>query len=385
MVRRRRVSATMVCRMSHSPSRRRPAPPVAAAGALPRPSSASPRPPASTSRPSPAPSIRTRGTWSREPVAARVLAEAARLGYRPDAAAAALRTGRSRLVGALVPGIANPVFAPILAGAEAVLAARGYALLVADPGDDPARAAALADGMASRRVDGLLLATAAGRDDPVVSRCLARGTPVVLINRAEAEPRAPSVVSDDREGMRLAVEHLAGLGHRRIGHVAGPPSLSTGDLRRRGFEAAMAAHGLDAAAVEPADRLHARGRGGGRAAAARAPPGPHRAGLRQRPAGARRLRRAGGSGPARAARTSRSPGTTTCRWWTWWRRRSPPCASPIPRWGARPRTCCCAPSRTAPPRRPAAPPCCCGPELVVRASTAPPPQQDGHPEKRGDA
>jgi LacI family transcriptional regulator len=185
-----------------------------------------------------------------EPVAARVLAEAARLGYRPDAAAAALRTGRSRLVGALVPGIANPVFAPILAGAEAVLGARGYALLVADPGDNPARALALADEMASRRVDGLLLATAAEYDDPVVSRCLARGTPVVLINRTEAEPRAPSVVSDDQEGMRLAVNHLAGLGHRRIGHLAGPPLLSTGDLRRRGFEAAMAAHGLDASAVE---------------------------------------------------------------------------------------------------------------------------------------
>ena len=239
----------MVCRMSHSPSRRRPAPPFAAAGSAPptlkRVAEAAGVHVSTVSR---AVNPDTRHLVA-EPVAARVLAEAARLGYRPDAAAASLRTGRSRLVGALVPGIANPVFAPILAGAESVLAARGYALLVADPGDDPGRAAALADGMASRRVDGLLLATAAGRDDPVVSRCLARGTPVVLINRAEAEPRAPSVVSDDREGMRLAVGHLAELGHCRIGHVAGPPSLSTGDLRRRGFEAAMSEHGLDAAAA----------------------------------------------------------------------------------------------------------------------------------------
>jgi LacI family transcriptional regulator len=238
--------------MLQPPSRRRSASPVASGGAPPTLKRVAEAAGVHVSTVSRAVNPETRHLVA-EPVAARVLAEAARLGYRPDAAAAALRTGRSRLVGALVPGIANPVFAPILAGAEAVLAARGYALLVADPGDDPARAAALADGMASRRVDGLLLATAAGRDDPVVSRCLARGTPVVLINRAEAEPRAPSVVSDDREGMRLAVGHLAGLGHRRIGHVAGPPSLSTGDLRRRGFEAAMAAHGLGAAAaVEPA-------------------------------------------------------------------------------------------------------------------------------------
>src|ERR671917_1277112 len=237
----------MVCRMNHSPSRRRPAPPFVAAGNAPptlkRVAEAAGVHVSTVSR---AVNPDTRHLVA-ETVAARVLAEAARLGFRPDAAAAALRTGRSRLVGALVPGIANPVFAPILAGAESVLAARSYALLVADPGDDPARALALADGMASRRVDGLLLATAGGRDDPVVSRCLARGTPVVLINRAEAEPRAPSVVSDDREGMRLAVGHLAGLGHRRIRHVAGPPALSTGDLRRRGFETAVAERGLDAA------------------------------------------------------------------------------------------------------------------------------------------
>jgi LacI family transcriptional regulator len=204
-------------------------------------------------------------------VAARVLAEAERLRYRPDPAAASLRTGRSRLVGALVPGIANPVFAPILAGAEAVLAARGYALLVADPGDDPARQADLAEGMAARRVDGLLLATAAAENDPVVTRCLSRGLPVVLINRAEvpadgAQPRVSAVVTDDAAGMRLAVEHLAGLGHRRIGHLAGPPALSTGLLRRRGFENAMAGRGLDAAGAVAAAEGYSRPAG---AAAAR--------------------------------------------------------------------------------------------------------------------
>ncbi|MDO9711790.1 LacI family DNA-binding transcriptional regulator [Paracraurococcus lichenis] len=183
-------------------------------------------------------------------VVARVLAEAKRLGYHPDATAAALRTGRSRLIGALVPGIANPVFAPILAGAEAVLAAHGYALLVADPGDDPARALALADSMGSRRVDGLLLATATERDDPVVTHCLARGTPVVLINRTEAAARVPAVVPDDAGGLRLAVEHLVALGHRRIGHVGGPIGLTTGTRRRLGFVGVMVEHGLDASAVE---------------------------------------------------------------------------------------------------------------------------------------
>lgn len=178
------------------------------------------------------------------PAAHRVQEAAARLGYRPDAAAMSLRTGRSRLVGALVPGIANPVFAPILAAAAAALAEDGHALLVADPGDDPAQAAEFVAELAARRVDGLLLATVALRDDPALAACLVRGLPTVLINRSGGEG-IPAVVSDDRAGMAMAVAHLASLGHRRIAHVGGPAPLSTGLLRREGFEAAMAAQGLE--------------------------------------------------------------------------------------------------------------------------------------------
>ncbi len=64
-------------------------------------------------------------------VVARVQAEARRLGYRRDALAASLRTGRSRLVGVLLPDLANPVFAPILGGIEGELPSSGYSALVA--------------------------------------------------------------------------------------------------------------------------------------------------------------------------------------------------------------------------------------------------------------
>ncbi|MBP7669705.1 MAG: LacI family DNA-binding transcriptional regulator [Ferrovibrio sp.] len=176
-------------------------------------------------------------------VAARIEAEARRLGYRRDAAAASLRTRRSRLVGVLVPDIANPVFSPIISGVSESLSAQGYSTIVADVGSDPKRQAALVDELIARRVDGLILATVR-RDDAVLRHCLETRLPVVLVNRADESGRVPAVVSDDLHGMKLAVDHLVALGHRRIGHIAGPAHLSTGHLRRQGFEAAMKAHGL---------------------------------------------------------------------------------------------------------------------------------------------
>ncbi|WP_082767377.1 LacI family DNA-binding transcriptional regulator [Bosea sp. PAMC 26642] len=180
-----------------------------------------------------------------EPMVKRVLEAAARLGYRPDAAAASLRSGRSRLIGIIVPDIANPVFSPIISGLERTLAAHGYALIVADQPPDRLEQPDILQMLVARRVDGLVLANVALRDD-AVARCLDWKVPVVLVNRAEASARVPSVVSDDVAGMKLAVDHLIGLGHRAIVHVAGPQSLSTGSLRRLGFVTAMAAAGIAA-------------------------------------------------------------------------------------------------------------------------------------------
>ena len=174
----------------------------------------------------------------------RILDIAARLGYRPDLLAASMRTNRTRLVGVLVPDLANPVFAPILAGAEAILTANGYGLLVANVGTgETSDTLCLVDRFLSRRAEGLILATA--RDsDPVLSYCIERGLPTVLVNRADAECRFAAATPDDREGMRLAVRHLIAFGHRQIGHIAGPQNVSTGRLRLDGFQEEMQELGL---------------------------------------------------------------------------------------------------------------------------------------------
>jgi LacI family transcriptional regulator len=177
-------------------------------------------------------------------VADRIASAAGRLGYRPNPVAASLRKRRSTLVGVLVPDITNPVFSPIISGIAEVLGAEGYSTIIADAGSDVERQMALVEELVARRVDGLVLATVR-RSDPVLEHCLAEGVPVVLVNRADDADRVSCVVSDDVAGMRLAVRHLAELGHKHIGHVAGPATLSTGHLRRVGFETAMAALKLE--------------------------------------------------------------------------------------------------------------------------------------------
>ncbi|MDN8617581.1 LacI family DNA-binding transcriptional regulator [Variovorax ginsengisoli] len=179
----------------------------------------------------------------------KVVEEAARkLGYRPNRAASALRTGRTHTIGVLVPDITNPVFPPILQGIEASAAARGYFVFVTNVVDH-ALARPIVERMLAQRVDGLVLAIAT-RDDPLVDYIGKAGLQAVLVNRADETGRLPAVVSDDRLAMKLAVDHLVSLGHRRIAHLAGPQNVPTGVGRRQGVEQALRDRGLELASVE---------------------------------------------------------------------------------------------------------------------------------------
>jgi len=179
-----------------------------------------------------------------EDVARRIRAAATALGYRPNITAAGLRTGRSGLIGVLAPDIADPSFPPILGGVAETLNATGYATIVVDVGPQGSQQE-LVQQLVARGVDGLVLASVKLRD-PVIKHCIDMSIPVVLVSRTDAGRRLPAVVTDDEGGIRLAVEHLVALGHRRIGHVAGPPDVSTGALRRAGFAASTAHAGLSA-------------------------------------------------------------------------------------------------------------------------------------------
>lgn len=198
---------------------------------------------------------------------ARVFQAAQELGYRHNQLARSLRSGKTLTLGVVLPGLDEPYLAEIVHGVEAVCAAQGYRVLLANSQRDAATEARQVGLLLERRVDGLICLPsehtlphmaawldAAGRG----------GTACVIADDRTFSPRFDCVVSDDCAGARQAVDFLAASGHRRIGHLAGSQAVSSGRDRLSGYMAALSAAGLprdpalivghtfDAVAVAPA-------------------------------------------------------------------------------------------------------------------------------------
>ena len=174
----------------------------------------------------------------------RVAAVARRLGYRPHPLARGLRTNRTMSVGVVIPDVENPLFGPIIAGAESVLAEDGYSVLIGNAERGGLDIEGVVSTLLEHQVDGLILA-AASRSDLWISDLAGRGVATVLVNRTSEDASVPAILCDEHAGIGLAVQHLADLGHRHIGHVAGPSSLSTGMVRRQAFHTWMQVLGFE--------------------------------------------------------------------------------------------------------------------------------------------
>lgn len=147
---------------------------------------------------------------------ARIEAAVRETGYVVNQVARGLRLQRSRQLLVLLPTIANPFFADIVLGVEEEARAAGYGVLVGSTEGDAARAAAHARQLLTGAVDGLILLT--GR----LPEGLDEGQPIVAVSETIGAPGLPSVGIDNQAAAAAAVAHLRGLGHARIGHIAGP-------------------------------------------------------------------------------------------------------------------------------------------------------------------
>jgi DNA-binding LacI/PurR family transcriptional regulator len=170
----------------------------------------------------------------------RILDAAAELGYHPDSRARLLRSGRSRLLG-VVFGIQHAFHADLVTALYAAARETGYelALSAVTPDRDETEATA---GLLQDRCEALILL---GPQTPAARLArLAGRLPVVVLARSVRDAAVDVVRTADADGMRLAVDHLAGLGHRRIAHIDGGRAPGAAD-RRRGYRDAMRHHGLD--------------------------------------------------------------------------------------------------------------------------------------------
>ena len=171
----------------------------------------------------------------------RVLAAAEELGYRPDARARLLRSGRSRLLG-VVFGVQHAFHGDLVSGLYQAADRIGYelALSATTPARDERRAVG---SLLQDRCEALLLL---GPQLPTADLAeLAARLPVVVVARAVRDRTVDVVRTADDEGLRQAVDHLAGLGHRRIAHIDGGRAPGAAE-RRRGYRQAMQRHGLAA-------------------------------------------------------------------------------------------------------------------------------------------
>ncbi|MFD3928546.1 LacI family DNA-binding transcriptional regulator [Streptomyces sp. NPDC058614] len=196
------------------------------------------------------------------------------LGYTPNTLARSLVTSRTRSIGLAVSAISNPYFTEILQGVEAGALEHGYGLLIADPHDDPVHERKVVQLLHERRVDGMIVAPSADPDE-LLGYLAKHEVPTVFLDRlvhppGETPAETPSddssgapqdtpfrfdqVCTENAEPMAQLVTHLAELGHKRIGLVAGLPGLSTTTERISGYR-----HGLANAGLPYDERLVAHG------------------------------------------------------------------------------------------------------------------------------
>lgn len=175
---------------------------------------------------------------------ARVSDAVASLRYVPHAAARALASNRSRMIGALLPTLEHTSFALTAQGLQTRLAERGYTVVLACHGYDLEVETRLARELVARGVDGLFFVGL--QRAPELQRLLAdQAMPYVVSWNADVPRGVWSVGFDNRAASALVVDHLVALGHRRIALVAGlRASNDRARARAEGVIDRLAAHAL---------------------------------------------------------------------------------------------------------------------------------------------
>ncbi len=178
-----------------------------------------------------------------ERLAKRVWQAIEQLNYFPNTHARSLVSGRSRILGIIVENITNPFFPELIQSFEEIAVAHGYEILVSSSNSDPAVLTTCVRRMLERKVEGVAVLTF-GEEEPVLDQLVHHDVPMVLAEFQLDDPKASTILLDYTTGIRAAINHLAGLGHKKIAFLAGPHKLHSAVTRENDYRKAMEEAGL---------------------------------------------------------------------------------------------------------------------------------------------
>jgi LacI family transcriptional regulator len=187
-------------------------------------------------------------------VVERVQAAISELAYQPNAAARTLRTGRTGVIGLVVPSIVSPYWSGFVRSVSRVATERGLSLIITESDEDDETERLRLAMLLERQIDGVLLATRSGANRDFIAS-IAKGTrPLVLVDSHLDGVPVDSIRVDDEDGTYQAVKHLLGHGRRRIGLINLPEQRFGARSRLVGYRRALDERGIagDAALVRHA-------------------------------------------------------------------------------------------------------------------------------------
>lgn len=167
----------------------------------------------------------------------RVLRAAEKLQYRPNYSAQAVRTGKTKSIGLVLPNLQNPLFPEIAKAVENSAHQAGYSVILVDTQQNPKIEKESALRLIELGVDGIIWCPMGEQDSFVKQR---KGIPIVILDRPATKSRYDHVCSDYAGGAELIADHTLKLGHTEIGLISGPQSLPSALLRSRRFKERVA-------------------------------------------------------------------------------------------------------------------------------------------------
>jgi LacI family transcriptional regulator len=171
---------------------------------------------------------------------------ASKLNYKRNRIASSLRSGKSHLIGVIIPSAEINFFGSVVHGIESIANIHGYNVLLYQSNESRDYEEKGLESFLSARVDGILVSIAKGTIDYSHFREIKdRGIPIVFFDRANDDLGIDSVVIDDYKGAFLATEHLISQGYKRVAHISGSQHLKNFYDRLKGYMGALQANKIE--------------------------------------------------------------------------------------------------------------------------------------------